>query len=366
MRRRPNSRAAILSVLVVGLIVFIGVIQVWNIASDIFQPASSNAKNVSINIRPGETTTEIANDLQQKGIIRNALAFTIWTRIKGTNLEAGVYKKINASMTISNIIDTLQNGQPDELLVTIPEGKRLEEIARIAAASNLPNFKKADFLNYTRNIKNFPDASKYPLLLSSVPAGKSMEGLLFPDTYELLPTTTARGLINVMLTEMTTSITTNHLAQQAKQHNMDLYSFLTLASIVEREAGKHDDKTKIASVYWNRLYTDVGQAATRNLLQADPTVQYARDTESPPTGAYWQPLANSGGNIAKDSPWNTYVATGLPPTPICSPGLKSLMGAADPAPTHDLYFFAANDDGKTYYFSDLNAFNAALHQHGNN
>ncbi len=368
--KRSRSLVAPLSILIVGIIIFVGAFAGWNYTNSIFQPASTSTKNVSLNIQQGETTNEIAADLQNKGVIRNAQAFSIWSRIRGldTKLEAGVYKKISPSMTISQIIDMLQNGRPDAILVTIPEGMRLEQIAAITAASNLPNFSKTKFLEYTKNIKTFPDASKYPLLLNSVPADHpSMEGLLFPDTYEFAPTATATDVIDTMLAEMTAAVTKNNLVAEAKQHNLDLYQTLTLASIVQREAGSATDMPDIASAYWNRLYNDNGSngqpSQTNGLLQADPTVQYARDTENPPK-TYWTPLEDKGINIAKDSPWNTYYTVGLPPTPICSPGLTSLQAAANPPKTDYLYFFAAKDNGKTYFAATNNDFNALMLKHG--
>ncbi len=97
---------------------------------------------------------------------------------------------------------------------------------------------------------------------------------------------------------------------------------LTLASIVERETGAKSDRGGVASVYWNRVYKP--NAETNGFLQADPTVQYARDTQSPPKPPqkYWSPLQATGGQVAPNSLWNTYTQTGFPPTPICSPGLQ--------------------------------------------
>jgi UPF0755 protein len=365
--RRPKSLITPLSILIVGLIIFGGAFEGWNYISSILQPASTNAKNISLNVQPGETSSQIGDNLQAKGVIRSAEAFNVMSRIRGldTKLQAGVYTKINPSMSISQIIDTLQTGQPDEIQLVIPEGMRLEQIAAIAAASNLPDFNKAQFLAYTKDAKTFPDASKYPLLFNSVPAGSSMEGLLFPDTYDLAPTATALDVIDTMLSEMTTMITQNNLVAEAKQNQMSLYQTLTLASIVEREAGKNDNKSKIASVYWNRLYNDNGSngqpSQTNGFLDADPTVQYARDTENPPA-KYWTPLTDIGDNIAPNSPWNTYKHAGLPPTPICSPGLASLQAAAKPAQTDYLFFYTAAN-GQTYYASNSTQFASeqALH-----
>ncbi len=364
--RRPRSRVAIISVLLVGIVIFGVVLYAWNTTSDIFQPVSGPLKSAPITIRQGETTAEIADDLQNKGIIRNALAFRIWARIKGldTKLEAGVYKKINSEMTISQIIDNLQQATPDEILVQTIEGYRLEQIADAVAATNLPNFKKADFLKYTKHIDQFPDANKYPLLFKNVPPGASMEGLLFPDTYNIPADGTARDVVNAMLKEMNDKIQQNHLDQQATQHQLTIYQVLTLASIVEREAGKAQDRGNIASVYWNRLYTDDGKNQTGGRLQADPTVQYARDTQSPPA-RYWLPLKDVGANIAADSDWNTYVKQGLPPTPICSPGLQSLLVAANPPKTNYLYFFAKKD-GFSVFTATYNDFQQKQQQFGVN
>jgi UPF0755 protein len=349
MRRGP--RVAIVAVLLIGAIIFGLTYYLWNTTTDIFQPVTSAGKgrSIPIEISPGETTNQIATDLQNKGLIRNATAFRIWARIKGldTHLEAGIYKKLNTSMTISDIIDQLLNAQPDAIRVLIVEGWRLEQLARQFSAAGLVKFKASDFLEYTKHIDKFPDAAKYPIL-KNVPQGTSMEGLLFPASYEVPVDANATDVIDLLLQQMTDVIHQYHLDTTAQQHQLSLYQMLTLASIVEREAGANNDVTergRIASVYWNRVYKPNDE--TVGLLQADPTVQYARDTMSPPT-KYWTPLADAGGKIAPDSPWNTYVVKGFPPTPICSPGLTSLQAAAAP-PNTDYYYFLTKKDGHAVF-----------------
>ena len=349
MKRGP--RFAIIAVLLIGAAIFGLTYYAWNTTADIFQPASpaGTGKSIPFEISQGESTGQIASDLQQKGLIRNALAFRVWARVKGldTHLEAGIYKKLNSSMTISDIIDQLLNAQPDAVRVIILEGWRLEQIARQFSNAGLVKFKASDFLNYTKHINTFPNAAKYPIL-QSVPQGNSMEGLLFPSSYEVPVDATASDVVDLLLQTMTDTIKTNHLDTLAQHHNLSLYKMLTLASIVEREAGPQNDVTErggIASVYWNRVYKQNDE--TVGLLQADPTVQYARDTQTPPT-TYWKPLADSGGNIAKNSPWNTYVVKGFPPTPICSPGLASLQAAAAP-PNTGYYFFLTKKDGHAVF-----------------
>lgn len=355
--RKPGSRAAVVSVLLFGVIIFVLVYYAWNTTTDIFQPVTSNAQAqpISLEITKGETTAQIADDLQAKGLIRNSVAFRVWARIKGldTHLEAGIYKKLTPNMTISQIIDQLLNAQPDAIRVVILEGWRLEQMAQQFADSDLVKFNKDDFLRYTKHINQFPDAARYPIL-KQVPAGRSMEGLLFPASYELPLDGNARDVVNLMLKTMSDTIQQYQLDRKAQQHQMNLYTMLTLASIVERESGNNTDRGNIASVYWNRVYKPNDE--TRSLLQADPTVQYALDTQSPPQPPkkYWGPLppGTTGNDNAKDSPWNTYTQTGFPPTPICSPGLASMKAAAEP-PATGYYYFLAKRDGTSVFAKTL-------------
>jgi UPF0755 protein len=351
--RKPRSRAAILSVLLLAVIVFGLVYYAWNTTTDIFQPVNANAQGTTIpfQIAPEETTIQIADSLQAKGLIRNALAFRIWARIKGldTHLQAGIYTKLSPGMTISDITDQLLNAEPDATRVVIPEGWRLEQIANALANANpaLVKFKEDDFLNYTKHINSFPDKGLYPIL-QQVPTGQSMEGLLFPSSYDIPVAATARDVINLLLRTMNDTINHNGLAKLAQMHQMSLYTMLTLASIVERETGAKSDRGQVASVYWNRVYKP--NAETNGLLQADPTVQYAQDMENPPKPPqkYWGQLQAVGGQVAPNSRWNTYTHAGFPPTPICSPGLASLMAAASPTTTNN-YYFLAKPDGTSVF-----------------
>lgn len=348
--RRSSPGVAILFVMLLGFLIFGTAMYFWNTATDVFLPVNTNSQaSMSLEIKPGESTADIADELQKKGLLRNVLAFRIWARIKGldTKLQAGLYKGLSPKMSINDITQQLLNGLPDAIPVTIPEGYRLEQIADAfdQATPKLVNFKKSEFLDYVKNINDFPDKGNYPVL-QDVPPGDSMEGLLFPSTYEIPVGGTARDIVNELLKQMETIIQQNHLDTLAQQHQyQNVYQLIDLASIVERESGKLANRENIASVYWNRLFKPNGETA--GLLQADPTVQYARDSQNPPS-QYWGPLNDDPKNIASDSPWNTYLNKGLPPTPICSPGLTSLMTAAKPPSTDYLYFFASKD-GNTYF-----------------
>lgn len=349
--KKRGPRVAILSVFLLGLLIFGGVYFAWNTVTDVFQPANSSQSNtVPFVIQTGESGTQIAAALQSKGLIRNSLTFRIWARIKGldTQLQAGAYN-LSPSMTIDQIITQLLHGQPDAIPVTILEGWRIEQIAHQFAHNNtayppLTKFNEQDFLNYTLHPTRFPDYAKYPFL-KSIPSGSGMEGLLFPDTYLVPVDATARDVVNIMLTEFNTKVQQNHLDTLAKQNKLTLYQMVILASIVQREALFDNDRPLVASVYWNRIYKP--NAETVSLLDADPTVQYARDS-APGTKAYWTPLNDSGRLIVPNSLWNTYTHTGFPPTPICSPGLASLGAAASPAQTA-YYFFLSKPDGHNVY-----------------
>jgi UPF0755 protein len=352
--RKPRSRAAIISVLLLAIITFGLVYYAWNTTTDIFQAENASAQNTYIpfEITQGETTAQIGDSLQAKGLIRNSLAFRIWAHIKGldTHLQAGIYKKLSPSMTISDITDQLLNAEPDAILVVIPEGWRLEQIAQAFEDAQLgATFKKADFLRYAKNINEFPDRAQYPIL-QQVPKGQSMEGLLFPASYEVPVNSSALTVIDLMLKAMSDTIQNNNLEKLAQQRKMNVYTMITLASIVEREAGAKSDRSRIAGVYWNRVYLQ--NAETNGLLQSDPTVRYALDTDTPPAsvGLYWQnlPAGTTGGEDAPNSLWNTYTHTGFPPTPICSPGLASMKAAASPAQDGD-YFFLGLTDGSTVF-----------------
>jgi UPF0755 protein len=357
-----GSRIAIISVLLLGMLIFGGAYYAWITVTDVFQPVTTVGigKIVPVEIMQGETTAQIADNLVAKGLIRNALAFRVWARIKGldTHLEAGIYKHLTTSMTISDIIDQLLNAQPDAIRVVIPEGWRLEQIAQRYASSGLVKFKQQDFLKYTKHIDQFPDAGKYPLL-KSVPAGDSMEGLLFPSSYQVPVNATARDVINQMLQATSDTIQRYHLDKQAQQHHLTVYQMIILASLVEREVVFDQDRSGVASVYWNRVYAP--NNGTVGFLESDPSVEYARDTEKPPQH-YWADLNDVGSNIAANSAWNTYVNKGFPPTPICAAGLASLQAAAAP-PKTNYYYFLGKKDGHIVFASTYDEFQKDVQQY---
>jgi UPF0755 protein len=363
MIREKGPKVFIVAALLLGVFIFGVVYYGWVTATDIFQPVDANGhgRTISIEISKGESTAAIADNLQAKGLIRNAFAFRVWARIKNldTHLQAGIYNKLNTSMTISDIIDQLLGGEPDGIRVVIPEGWRIEQIAQRFAAQGLIKFNVNDFLRYTKHIDQFPDAAKYPIL-RSVPSGDSMEGLLFPASYEVPLGASARDVVNMMLSTLQRNIQEHQLDQIAQQHHLTIYQMLTLASLVEREVRFDQDRPGVAAVYWNRV--NIPDNETAGFLDADPTVQYARDTLNPPNASYWTPLTDSARNIVPNSPWNTYTFKGFPPTPICSSGLASMEAAAAP-PTSEYFYFLNTKDGHTIFAKTFDDFQKVQQQY---
>jgi len=337
--KRKRGRGAIIAVFVIAVIVFAGIWEAWSAFTDVFLPPSGGTKQITLVIQPDEPTQQIANELYGKGLIRNALAFTLWARIRGLDrdLKPGAYV-LSPNMTIDQIIGKLQKGQPDEKRLAVIDGYRLEQIAASADTIGLTHFSKEDFLNYTHNPKKFPDLAKYPILKNLT----SMEGLLFPDTYLIPVNYDAVKVIDLILDEFNLVVQQNNLAALAKKHQLTEYDMIILASIVQREASNTQDMGIIAGIYWNRVYQPNDE--TNGRLEADPTVEYARDTQNAPkNGKYWSPLGNdgTGKTVAPDSLWNTYNFAGLPPTPISTANLFALKAAASPATTK-CYFFLSN------------------------
>ena len=361
--KRRSHRGGIVAVLIIGLLVFGLSYFAYNTAVAIFQPVNSVGQGhvVPIRITQGETAAQIAVDLQQKGLIRNALAFQIWARIKGldTKLQSGGYTHLNTSMTISDIVDELLNGQPDVLYVTIPEGYRIEQIAQAFAGVGLAKFNAQQFVDYAKHPSQFPDASKYPVL-KMIPRGDSMEGLLFPATYQVPVDGDARLVMNQMLTAFNTYVAQANLVAKARENGLNEYQMVILASLVQREIANIKDAPGVAGVYYNRFENKIPND-TAGYLGSDPSVEYARDTANPPQ-QYWQNLQDSGRNVDPGSPWNTYTHQGLPPTPICSPGVAVMTAAASPTKSNYFYFLSTNK-GTIVYATNYAQFQQLVQQY---
>ena len=290
-------------------------------------PLDPNAKTVDFTVRRGANASQIASDLQSAGLIKSALAFKFVLFESGieNSMQTGTYK-VSAALSPRDLATLFQKAPGDQVALRIIEGWRLTEVAT-AVNKAFPSIKAQDFAAAavvgTRN--NF--------VLSGLDPKTSLEGFLFPDTYFLRPDATADQIIGILLDNFETKAGPA-LRTAAAARGVAIYDMVKLASIVEREARDRKESPTIAGVYQHRL--DIGMK-----LDADPTVQYAKGT--------WDELSLD--DLKIDSPYNTYVNPGLPPSPISNPGLAALQGAAQPEKTDFLYFVAKSDGTGDHAFA---------------
>ncbi len=296
-------------------------------------------------VRPGESAAQIGDELQKRNLIKSALAFRLVVDQEGLggSIAAGDYE-LSRSMSTRDIAEKLGRGEVKRgLIVTIPEGWRAEQIADRLDSAGFTS--RDEFLRAVGEPATVPSASQ----LAGAPP--TLEGYLFPETYEVrekVPgTVAAEMMIKTFLKRGDAMIrsSTSLVSLSPRER-------LILASIVEREAKVAAERPVIASVYLNRL-------AEKMPLQADPTVQYAlatRDGRAAASYGYWRGDL-SPADLQLESPFNTYVRSGLPPAPICDPGEDSIRAVVQPAQT-DYRYFVASGDGSHLFARTLDEHNA--------
>ena len=279
-------------------------------------------------IEKGQTGSEIADMLFERGLIRSTQGFKLWLYLSGTNdkLQTGHYQIPN-KVTVRELISLLQEGHVESIRVTIPEGYTVGDIAIVLEKNQI--MKAKDFL---AEAKTF---IPYPYMKGTKPATYPVEGFLFPSTYEIPVGATPREVIQMMADEMNRYLTPAVKKQIQAQH-MSIHDFVTLASIVERESLFDADRPTIAGVFKKRLAHGIP-------LQSDATISYVL--------GYAKENVTIG-DTQLQSPYNTYVSKGLPPGPIANPGKKSLDAVLHSENTDYLYFVADkeghNHFSKTY------------------
>lgn len=294
---------------------------------ELAQPAGSGNLPVSFSIAPGETADSIVANLAAAGLLNDTELFGNYVRYHGldSGLEAGDFL-LSPQMTIPELAEALTEGKLREIDLRLLEGWRMEEMANYLATVNAAQIDADEFLAIARRQAPF-DLSGYDFL-ASLPPEATLEGFLFPDTYRVPPDADAAYLVDKMLQNFGSRVTPA-MRQAYGFYGLNLREAVTLASIVEREAVVHEERPLIANVFLNRISQEMK-------LEADPTVQYALGYDAA-SGKWWKnPLTLD--DLAFDSPYNTYVAPGLPPGPIANPGLASLQAVAEPAQTDYIFF----------------------------
>ncbi len=305
-------------------------------------PLGSDPTRRAFVVTPGETASEIADNLERSGFIRSALQFRLAAREEGVDglFEAGEYQ-LSASMRPSEIRRALLSGRNRPLRFTIPEGHRLTQIAD--AFDELRPGTRGEFVSIASAAR-----FAHPFLRDR-PSSASLEGYLFPDTYELDREASPLQTITRMLDAFGGRVSED-LIRRAGARGLNIHQMVTLASIVEREAQLASERETIAGVFLARLKLGMP-------LQADPTVQYAiaSGMERLP-GGYWK-RELSAADLAFASPYNTYQVRGLPPGPIASPGVASVEAVVTARDT-DLLYFVARPDGSHLFARTLAEHNA--------
>ncbi|MEW6084028.1 MAG: endolytic transglycosylase MltG [Chloroflexota bacterium] len=293
------------------------------------RPLNPDAGERNFRIESGQSVSSIAASLYDAGLIRDAESFRAYLVYAGmdTSIQAGEYK-LSAAMSAIDIAREIQDASSTEVTFTVLAGWRMEEIAASLPTSGLA-ITPDEFLAAARTPRD-----DFEFLAGAA----SSEGFLFPDSYILSRNTTVNELMNELLRNFSLRLT-SELTFGFEEEGLTVYQAVILASIVEREAVREEEKPLIASVYLNRL--NIGMK-----LDADPTVQYALGYDFA-KGTWWKnPLSLN--DLQFDSPFNTYVYRGLPPAPISNPDLDSLQAVAFPAET-PYYYFRAKCDGSGYH-----------------
>jgi UPF0755 protein len=301
-------------------------------------PFNTSALPQPFQVQMGESTSAVTGRLQDEGLIADARAlrdYLVYTGLD-TSIQAGDYS-FSPRMTPLEIAHALQDATPKEVTFRILPGWRLEEIAASLPTSGL-SFSPQTFLETAAN------PSLPAPLATQLPDGASLEGFLLPDQYRLPRQANVEDFIKTILANSQIKMSAE-LLQGYQQQGLTLYEAVTLASIVQREAVVEDEMPVIASVFLNRL-----QAGMK--LESDPTVQYSLASANPqPDGPWWKsPLELT--DLEIDSPYNTYLYPGLPPSPIANPGLSALRAVAFPAQTGYYYFRAACDGSGKHNFAE--------------
>lgn len=311
------------SYIAIGGTLFAGLFCLVLFFAHLISPPIEFPTDSSISIGRGMSVADIVEKFEEEGYVRSSTMLLLYLRVfyDNENIKAGIYN-FTEPLSTQAVAHTISEIGPDDPLISItfPEGSTVSQIAAIAD-EHLEEFDLNTFLSYA----------------------KDYEGYLFPETYFVPDNYTDALLFDLMKDAATTELST--LSLQIDAHPLTEYEILILASIIEREANTPESMRYVSSILQNRM--EIGMP-----LQADATIEYTLDT---PLGEL------APGQLAQelrrtDSPYNTYLNTGLPPTPIGNPGIDSITAVLEPADT-DYFYYITGNDGEFYYAKTLDEHN---------
>lgn len=281
-------------------------------------PLNIKAESRKFIVRSGESLKEIAKDLEEEGLIENKIYFIfyVWKNGFSNSLQAGVYS-LSPAMSVSQIAQKLKNGEiiPRETAITIPEGFKISQIEERLKKAGLQSSISA------ARAKDFKVRFKF---LKDAPQEASLEGFLFPDTYEFYPEATVQDIIRKMLDNFDKKFTEDSRGEILKQ-GKTFYEIITMASLIEKEVKTFEDRRIVSGIFWKRI-------KEQRPLESCATIAYALNVDK------WR---YSIEDTKTPSPYNTYLNLGLPPGPICNPGIESIKAAI--FPKESLYNFFLTD-----------------------
>lgn len=334
-RRHKNSGCAgtmVYVIAVVGASLVISLAAIFT-ANDVFAFVKDNAMQ-QFYVSENTKLADLAKDLDKQGIINYGMVFKAYLAVKGDSADdvlAGEYQ-LNPSMDYGQIIDKLTNSSSsDTLQITIPEGYSVAQVRQLLLDNHVCT---ADALDKVLNQYPF----KHDFLQDEKPVEEGwLEGYLFPDTYEIYK---GNGSVVDTVNKMLNNFASRYgseITDGANELGRSMHDIVTVASLVEREAQRDDERARIAGVIYNRL----NNSSEFPYLQVDASVLYG--------------LGRTSGKLTdedlkSDSPYNLYTAEGLPPGPICNPGYASLYAASHPE-SHDYYYYVAMPDGSHLFAS---------------
>ncbi len=342
-RRRGSLKSCLVLVVVAGLLITAGVVAVvlgQDRLSQLMAPpadySGEGTGQVAFEVRTGESTAEIGRNLKSAGVVKSVEAFTEAAAgdEDALSIQVGFYQ-LKKELPAQDALEILVNA--DNLVqnsVTVPEGLRVEDVLKTLA-------KGTDFpLSKFKAVLDNPNAIGLPPYADGNP-----EGYLFPATYAFGPDATPKAMLSEMVDRWRQAAQDADLEQSAKALGYSPHELMTIASLVEAEANRDEDRGKVARVIYNRLETN----ATDGLLQIDATVNYALGRDLG--------LGLTEDDLKVNSPYNTRKNPGLPPGPIESPGDDAIDAATNPAEGDWLYYVTVNlDTGETRFTDDYDQF----------
>ncbi|MDQ3159275.1 MAG: endolytic transglycosylase MltG [bacterium] len=325
-----------LLVVVTALVTIAGIVFVvrWQY-HEALKPVSHSQKLILVTVESGASAEDIAKQLQDQGLIKKAWAFEWFVRNQGylSELKAGTYA-FTPNDGVEAIVKTITTGEVATDLVTVIPGNRIDQV-------------EAGLINAGFSPQSVIEALKseqyrgHPALVD-LPTGVSLEGYLFPESFQKTAETTAEEIIQKSLDEMASALSPRIRKGIANQ-GMNVHEGVTLASIIEQEVTDPGDKRLVAGVFYNRLAKGIN-------LESDATAPYGAVLDG------FEP------SLIHDSAYNTYLNKGLPPGPISNVSLSSLEAVSNPAST-DFLFFVSGDDGTTYFATTIEQHERNIAEH---